>query len=56
MVVSAFLMNFNSIKVRLNPLYDTETSFVQAFQFHKGRIKPRISVVTNLPKHEISIP
>ena len=55
-ICTFFLFHFNSIKVRLKPLYLQLIQLILEFQFHKGTIKTveRRTVVRHL--HQISIP
>ena len=51
----ALYLDFNSIKVRLNPKYATKDMSFYSFQFHKGTIKPP-TVMTLICVKLISIP
>ena len=49
------ILHFNSIKVRLKPLYLALDQEVYPFQFHKGTIKTK-DYADNLAANLISIP
>ena len=50
MSLQNLVTNFNSIKVRLEPLILFEKSMLSVFQFHKGTIRTQLATTANNDK------